>query len=87
MNLSERRIAMNAKVTLLITAATIGAIVGVVISSGISDSEAQPDGGKQFQLVLTGKSQVGRENVARYEDIEYGVVCYTAGLSMSCVKK
>jgi hypothetical protein len=87
MNLSERRIAINAKATLLITAATIGAILGVVIFSDISDSEAQPDGGKQFQLVLTGKAQTSSGNVERYEDLEYGIVCYTAGMGMSCVKK
>ena len=76
---------MQPKVTLFITA-SISALVGAAISLGISNSEAQPAGAKQFQFVVTGTSQDGK--VKRYEDLEYEIVCYTMGdMAFSCAKK
>jgi hypothetical protein len=82
-------IAMKTKVTLFVTAA-ISAIVGAAIAIGISDSEAQapPAGAKQFQFVVTGTAQpIQGEKVERYEDLEYGIVCYWFGAGFSCAKK
>lgn len=75
---------MQYKVTLFATA-SISALLGAAISIGISNSEAQPPGPKQFQFVVTGTSQDGK--VKRYEDLEYEIVCYTGGMAFSCAKK
>lgn len=75
---------MQSKVTLLITA-SLSALVGAAISLGISNSQAQPAGAKQFQFVLTGTSQDPK--MQRYEDLEYEIVCDSGGMAFSCAKK
>lgn len=79
---------MKSKVLLSIAAIT--AVVVAAISFAISTSQAQPVGNKQFQFVLTGTvpfSGQGGNTLARYEDPQYNIVCYTSGVAFSCVKK
>ncbi len=79
------RTEMQYKVPMLATAA-ISALLGAAISTGISNSEAQPPGPKQFQFALTGTSE-GTPKMKRYEDLEYGIVCYMGGMTFGCAKK
>lgn len=73
---------MQYKVALFVTA-FISALVGAAFSMGISNSEAQTPGAKQFQFVVTGISG----NWERYEDLEYAIACYKWGSAFSCAKK
>ncbi|MGH9959282.1 MAG: hypothetical protein ACREBC_19520 [Pyrinomonadaceae bacterium] len=79
---------MQSRITLFIIA-TISAILGGAVALGFVNAEAQPAGAKQFQFVLTGKTNIGGTGteVTRYEDAEYGIVCYGAGMGFSCAKK
>jgi len=83
---------MKSKATLMITA-VISALFGAFVWFGISNSDAQPTGAKQLQFVITGEGQLkgdsglNKGKVERFEDPEYGVVCYLYGMSYSCIKK
>lgn len=74
---------------LLIIIATISVILGGAIAFGFGSAEAQPTGAKQIKLVITGEGIIpeGGGPVARFEDPEYGVVCYFLSMGVSCVKK
>ena len=78
---------MQSMITLIIIA-TISAILGGAVALGFGNAEAQPAGAKQFQFALTGTAASEGGTVVRYEDLEYGIVCYKGGSAQfSCTKK
>ncbi len=72
---------MQSQVTQMIIA-TVSAIFGGAIALGFGNAEAQqPAGSRQIQFVLTGQASApddreGQGKVERWEDPEYGIVCY-----------
>lgn len=78
---------MNRKVSVVV--ALVAALVSGLIAFGAGVSQSQP-APKEFQFVLTGKAPFqGHQpgTLGRYEDTQYGIVCYTSGMAFSCVKK
>jgi len=74
-------------VRIVIGFAVAFSVCGLFVWYGIGNSDAQSSSAKQFQFVLTGTTKIGRENVERYEDPEYKIVCYSWGVALSCSKK